>query len=130
VDTAALVAGGVAAQATDSVTEDSARDALTHLLVLAGLVLVPFTSPPTSWFAVATETNHDERPTLLAAAMMPLYIVILAVRPLREFFGTNLLSAGDYVVVGAIVIAWALVLRYAYKTEAFGRYFGYASKPQ
>lgn len=31
--------------------------------------------------------------------------------------------------IGAIVVAWALVLRYAYKTQALGRYFGYASTP-
>ena len=62
-------------------------------------------------------------------AMLPLYILVLAIRPLREFFGTGLLSALDYVVIGAVVVAWALVLRYAYKTEAFGRYFGYAPAP-
>ncbi len=115
--------------ATAGSADAIARDALTHLLVLAGLVLVPFTSPPTSWFAVAAETNHDWRPTLLAVAMLPVYIAILAIRPLREFFGTDLLSAADYIVIGAVVVVWAIVLRYAYRTQAFGRYFGYASAP-
>ena len=128
VDLDALRSGNVATLNAATPSDAIARDALTYLLLLAGLLLVPFSCPPTAWFAVVAETSNDWRPTLLAVAMLPLYVTILAVRPLREFFGTDLLSVVDYIGIALIVVVWGLVLRYAYRTQAFGRLFGFVTK--
>jgi cation-transporting ATPase E len=103
-----------------------ARDALTYLLILGGLALVPFASPPTDWWSVFGERDRDWRPTLLALAMLPLYAVVLAVPPLRDFFGTRLLSPGQYVVIALIAGLWVLALRHAYRTRLIDRFLGIA----
>ena len=88
-----------------------------------------------AWFEKpVAEAHARHRPPSIpfpaASALRMVFLsLVLAIRPLREFFGTNLLSAGDYLVIGAIVVGWTLVLRYAYKTQALGRYFGYAPAP-
>jgi cation-transporting ATPase E len=117
--------GGGPAQAIDPSTQ-IARDALTYLLVLAGLFLVVFAAPPTRWFAVVEETTGDWRPTILAIAMLGLYCVILSIKALRDFFGIHLMLAGDYFVIGVFVILWALALRYIWKKNMFERFFGLA----
>jgi cation-transporting ATPase E len=106
------------------ITVPLARDALTYVLVLAGVVLVPFACPPIRWFAVIADTDREWRPTLLAVSMLPLYVLVLAVAPLRDFFGTHVLDWSDYLVLGIVVALWIFVLRTAYRTRAFERYLG------
>ncbi len=111
---------------TTGVDEKSvARDALTYLLILAGLALVPFAAPPKKWFAVIEETHHDWRPTLLAIAMLPIYALVVAIKPLRDFFGTTRMNATDYLLITALVVVWALALRAAWQFQIFERFFGY-----
>jgi hypothetical protein len=98
---------------------------LTYLLILAGVALVPFAAPPNKWFAVIEETHHDWRPTYLAIAMLPIYAIVVAVKPLRDFFGTTLMSASDYLLIGAIAVVWVLTLRGAWQFRIFERFFGY-----
>jgi cation-transporting ATPase E len=104
--------------------EPVARDALTCLLVLAGIGLVPLACPPSRWWAVIERTDHDWRPTWLALAMLPLYVVIVTVEPIREFFDTQQLPLDAYLVISAVVVAWLVLLRYVYATHVFERYFG------
>jgi cation-transporting ATPase E len=118
--------GGVIATATLAQAETAPREALIHVLVLGGLILVPFAAPPTRWFAVVKECTGDWRPTLLALAMLPLYILVLAVPALRGVFGLNLLDPEDYLIVAGLVVAWALLLRRAWQRNTFGRFFGYS----
>jgi cation-transporting ATPase E len=125
-DLAALRAAG---PVPAPITVPLARDALTYVFVLAGVVLVPFACPPIRWFAVIAETDREWRPTLLAMGMLPLYVLVLAVAPLRDFFGAHLLSWTDYLVIGMVVLVWMFVLRGAYRTRAFERYLGIAPEP-
>lgn len=101
-----------------------ARDALTYLLVLAGVGLVLFAAPPTPWWAVLEPSEGEWRPTALALAMLPLYVVLLAIEPVRDFFGSHLLAAWEYLVIALIALAWVLVLRYVYASRLFDRYLG------
>ncbi|MGI9253247.1 MAG: HAD-IC family P-type ATPase, partial [Thermomicrobiales bacterium] len=115
--------GGVIA--TSVYQDDFAREGLTHALVLGGLILVLFAAPPIRWFAVVEEPANDWRPAILAMAMVPLYILILWTPNLRDFFGLQTLNATSYLVIGAIIIGWTLLLRLIWQTGSFGRYFGY-----
>jgi cation-transporting ATPase E len=101
-----------------------ARDALTYLLVLTGVMLVPLACPPNRWWAVIERTDHDWRPTIVAALMIVFYIVIIQVDFLRDFFGTHKLSYQQYIIVGAVAVAWLFLLRYVYQTHVFERFFG------
>jgi cation-transporting P-type ATPase E len=104
-----------------------ARDALTYVMILSGLWLVVFVSPPNKWWAVVEETDHDWRPTMVAIAMVPLYIAILTIPTLRDFFSVRLLSVRDYLIIAIAATLQALVLRYIWKEQIFERFFGYTS---
>ena len=101
-----------------------ARDAITYLLVLTGVMLIPLASPPTRWWAVVERTDHDWRPTMIAGVMIVLYATIVQVSYLRDFFGTHIMSATQYTVIAIVAVVWLFALRYAYSTHIFERFFG------
>ncbi|MCC6944263.1 MAG: HAD-IC family P-type ATPase [Thermomicrobiales bacterium] len=109
-------------QASDAL----ARDALTYVMVLCGLVLVPFVSPPSQWWSVLGEKETDWRPTLVAVLMVPLYIAILAIPWSRKLFDIELLFVRDYILIALMVVIWTFAMRYTWKSRLFERYFGYA----
>ena len=127
VDLDQLRAGEVAGRTAGTEPGALARDALTYVMILSGLWLVVFVAPPNKWWAVVEETDHDWRPTLVALAMIPLYIVILTVPWLRELFSVRLLSIRDYVIIAVAVTLWAFALRYIWKAQVFERFFGYSA---
>jgi cation-transporting P-type ATPase E len=102
-----------------------ARDALTYVMVLAGLFLVVFVAPPNEWWAVVEPTDHDWRPTIVAISMVPLYIAILAIPWTRRLFDIALLSLVEYILIGLAVVVWALLLRFTWKARIFERFFAY-----
>ena len=93
------------------------RDTLTLVLVLFGLGLVVFVSPPTPWLSVVEENSGDWRPTIVAALMVPLYVVILAFPGLREFFGLNVLTWWLYPLIVVEVAIWMVALRYLWASR-------------
>ncbi|MGC4106488.1 MAG: HAD-IC family P-type ATPase [Thermomicrobiales bacterium] len=97
------------------------RDTLTLVLVLFGLGLVVFVSPPTEWLAVAEENSHDWRPTIVAALMVPLYVIILVFPGLREFFGLNVLVWWLYPLIVAEVAIFMVALRYLWASRILDR---------
>ncbi|MGB3329550.1 MAG: HAD-IC family P-type ATPase [Thermomicrobiales bacterium] len=97
------------------------RDTLTFVLVLFGLGLVVFVSPPTDWLAVVEQNSKDWRPTVVAALMVPLYAIILAFPGLREFFGLNVLSWWLYPVIVIEVAVAMVALRYLWASGILDR---------
>lgn len=117
--------GGVMATTQSVFRDDIAREGMTHALVLGGLILVLFAAPPMKWFAVVEEEANDWRPAILAMLMIPLYTFVLWHPTLRAFFDLQTLNATGYVIIGAIIAGWTLLLRFIWITGSFGRYFGY-----
>ena len=62
-----------------------------------------------------TQNGHTERDNPPAA------FVILLVPSLRGFFELRLLPPLDYVLIGAVVIVWGFVLRFAWRKGLFER---------
>src|SRR5215207_8725271 len=124
-DLPALRAGGIAASTSLPGSDAASREALTHVLVLGGLVLVLFAAPPGPWFAVVEEMDGDQRPAYLALAMAPIYAIVLAVPALREFFGMRGKLTVDFGIIVLVVLVWMYVLRWVWEAEIFDRFFGY-----
>jgi cation-transporting ATPase E len=82
-------------------------------------------APPNEWWAVVEPTEHDWRPTILAAAMVPLYIAILALPWTRDLFDVELIGGLNYTRIVIAVVIWTLVLREVWKRQIFERLFGY-----
>jgi cation-transporting ATPase E len=98
-----------------------AQTALTTLSVLCGLVLVPFVEPPTPGWVGGDVLSGDWRPTILAVGMLFLYGVLLVVPPLRAFFELRTLPPLDYLLIGAVALVWAVILRYVWRVRLFER---------
>jgi cation-transporting ATPase E len=88
-----------------------ARTALTTVAVFCGIILIVFAQPPTQTFAGGADVNGDWRPTLLSAAMIVLYGVILALDPIRKFYEMKILSIPQYLLLAAVAFGWAYLLR-------------------
>jgi len=125
VDLPSLRAGGIAANVQLPTEDRIARDSLTLFLVLCGLWLVPFVSPPTKWWAVIEASTEDWRPTIVAIAMVPLYALIVVLTPVREFLEINQLGFWQYVLLSVISFIWAMTLRISWKFRVFERILGY-----
>jgi cation-transporting P-type ATPase E len=124
-DLPALRAGGIAAATSVPQHDLASREALTHVLVLGGLVLVLFAAPPGPWFAVVEDMDGDRRPAYLALAMVPLYAIIMMVPALREFFGMRGRPNVDFGIIVLVVLVWMYVLRWVWEANIFDRFFGY-----
>jgi cation-transporting ATPase E len=125
-DLPALRAGGIAASTVIPPHDLASREALTHVLVLGGLVLVLFAAPPGPWFAVVEDMDGERRPAYLAMAMVPIYAIILMVPQLREFFGMRAMRGVDFGVIALVVLGWMYALRWVWEAKVFDRFFGYA----
>ena len=124
-DLPALRAGGIAASSAVLPHDLASREALTHVLVLGGLVLVLFAAPPGPWFAVVEDMDGDRRPAYLALAMVPIYALILMVPQLRDFFGMRAVRSVDFGVIALVVLGWMYALRWIWEERIFDRFFGY-----
>jgi cation-transporting ATPase E len=127
-DLPALRAGGIAAATSVPQQDLASREALTHVLVLGGLLLVLFAAPPGPWFAVVEEMDGDRRPAYLALVMVPIYAIVLSVPALREFFGMRGKLAVDFGIIVLVVLVWMYVLRWVWEAEIFDRFFGYDTR--
>ena len=127
-DLPTLRAGGIAAVTSVPQQDLASREALTHVLVLGGLLLVLFAAPPGPWFAVVEEMDGDRRPAYLALVMVPLYAIVLTVPSLREFFGMRAKLTVDFGIIVLVVLAWMYVLRWVWEAEIFDRFFGFETR--
>ncbi len=100
---------------------NTARSALTTTAVLCGILLIPFAQPPTRAFVGGAELNGDWRTLLLAAAMVLVYVAILAIGPLRTFYELRVLSVPSYALIVLIVAAWAVALRAFWRANLPGQ---------
>jgi cation-transporting ATPase E len=100
------------------------RGALVTVMILCGLLLVPFLKPPTPAWAVSEPLSGDWRHTWLALGMAAFYGAIVLVRPLRHFFDLPLLRPPDYLFLGLVVIAWGIILRYVWRGRLLDRFLG------
>jgi cation-transporting ATPase E len=125
-DLPALRAGGVAGATTMTGHEAIGREALTHVLVLGGLILVLFAAPPGPWFAVVEDMDGERRPAYLALAMVPLYALAVTVPQLRRFFDLNGMGQLDFGIIALVVLVWMYALRWVWAERIFDRFFGFA----
>ena len=98
-----------------------ARTALTATTVLCGLVLIPFVEPPTETWVGGDVLSGDWRPTALALGMLGLFGVIMATPSLRAFLELTPLRGVDYLLIGVVVVAWAVLLRLIWRARLFER---------
>ena len=93
-------------------------------MVLCGLLLVPFLKPPTKAWVGGENYSGDWRYTFVALALLGVYIVILAVPAIRQFFELSLLNTHDYFLISWLALVWCLLLRYIWRAKLLDKFLG------
>jgi cation-transporting ATPase E len=99
-----------------------AQSAVTVFTMLAGILLIVFVEPPTPFFVGGDALSPDKRPTILAGVMLLAFITIVSTDSLRDFFELINFGLLDYLIIGAVTIVWAAVLRYVWRKRLLERF--------
>lgn len=99
-----------------------AQQALTYLVIGCGLLLIVFVEPPTPFWVGGDKLSGDWRPTVMAIGMFVALVVLLAIEPVRHFYGLAIFPPQDYLLIFAVIVCWALVVRYAWRRRVIERY--------
>lgn len=99
-----------------------AQTALTTFAVFCGLLLVPFAVPPTSFWTGGSKLSGDWRPTLLALAMLVVFLLMVAIPWVRAFFSLAVLDSRAYLLIGGAAILWGLLQRWLWRTHFLERF--------
>jgi cation-transporting ATPase E len=99
-----------------------ARTMLTTLTTFGGLLLILFVEPPTKFWTGGDEFSGDWRPTLMAIVLGVIYVVIMLVPGLRDFFELATLSLSDCAVMAVSLVVWVFVLRFLWRAKIFNRF--------
>jgi len=100
------------------------RSALVTILILCQLFLIPFLKPPTTAWVGGERLSGDWRYTITAVFLLIVYIVIVAVPPLRKFFELSSFGILDYLFMGFVAIEWSLLVRFIWRTRFLDRFLG------
>ena len=98
------------------------QSVLTVYSVLVGLLLVLFVEPPVQWLVGGDKYSGDKRPAVLVLAMLAVFLAIMAVPSLRQFFELLPLEWQDWLAVMGVVVAWALAQRLVWRARLFERF--------
>jgi cation-transporting ATPase E len=111
--------------ATSTMVLAEARTTFTTFAVMCGLLLLPLLHPP---IAVSFTSAHpaerphaDPRPTVLALAMLALYVLCFVVEPASDFFELVPLGAGVFALTAVVAVAWAVITVVLWRVEAYQR---------
>jgi cation-transporting ATPase E len=111
--------------ASSTMSLHEARTTFTTFAVMCGLALLPLLHPPVAvsfTHAHPTERPHgDPRPTLLALAMLSLYVLCFVVQPASDFFELVPLGLGVFALTAMVALAWAVASVVLWRTEAYDR---------
>jgi cation-transporting ATPase E len=119
--TLALAGFGVYVGYFVTVGQAAAQTALTVVSVLCGLLLVVFVEPPTPWWTGGDVLSGDGRPALLAMLLSAVFVMILTMAPLRDFFELSLLGLADWVVLAGVTGIWVLAVHRAWRARVLER---------
>ncbi|HSG17839.1 MAG TPA: HAD-IC family P-type ATPase [Anaerolineae bacterium] len=102
--------------------------AVTHGLILMGLLLIVFVQPPTRFFVGGDVLSGDWRSTYMAVVLLIVFLLATYLPLTQELLRLAPLdSARDYLIILGIAIAWALILRTIWRLPGLNRYVGIVS---
>ncbi|GAB4369737.1 MAG: HAD-IC family P-type ATPase [Elainellaceae cyanobacterium] len=103
--------------------------ALITIQVFAGLLLLSFLKPPTPAWVGGEPLSRDWRYTVLAGIVLLVYLLILVIPFLRQFFELYPLSFTDNLGIGLVALLWALLVRFIWRNALLDRFLGVKISP-
>jgi cation-transporting P-type ATPase E len=100
------------------------RSALVTILVMGELLLIPFLKPPAKAWVGGEPLSGDWRYTIVALALIGVYLLIVAIPPLRQFFELYPLGMINYLFIGLVGLEWCLIQRFVWRTRFLDRFLG------
>ncbi len=100
-----------------------AQTALTSFSILCGLALLVFVEPPSRFWEGGDVLTGDRRPSFLALALFVVFIIFLSATGFSGAFDFAPLSILEYAIILAVVIVWAFVLRWTWRSKLVERFF-------
>jgi cation-transporting P-type ATPase E len=110
------------AMAAQNDAQTIARTVLTTVTTIGGLLLIVFVEPPTRFWTAGDVVSGDWRPTIMAGILLAIYIAIMLVPGLRDFFELAALDARDWAVIAVTVAVWTLAVRFIWQARLFDRF--------
>ncbi|MEO8611985.1 MAG: HAD-IC family P-type ATPase [Chloroflexota bacterium] len=99
-----------------------ARTALTTITTFGGLLLILFVEPPTKFWTGGDEFSGDWRPTIMAIVLGVIYVVIMLVPGLRDFFELSAFNLSQWVITIISLVVWVFLLRFLWRAQIFNRF--------
>jgi hypothetical protein len=115
--------GGTVAQAVEA-AEPQAQTAVTVLAILCGLLLIPFTVPPTMRWVGGARLRGDWRPTIMAAVLAVVYLVVVATPGGRHLFELDSLGILEQILLAIVAVSWGFTVRAIWHWRLLDRLFG------
>jgi cation-transporting P-type ATPase E len=106
------------------VNYDIPRTALVTILVFCQLLAIPFLKPPTTAWVASEPLSGDWRYTIVAGLLIIVYLLILYVPPIRQFFELSPISPINCLWLGLVAIEWTLIVRLIWRTRFLDRFLG------
>ena len=88
-----------------------AQTATTALAVLCGLLLLPFTVPPTMRWVGGARLRGDRRPAIMAAVLFVVYLFIVYTPGGRSLFALQPLGILEQILLIVIAVSWGFTVR-------------------
>ncbi len=107
----------------------TAETALITMQVFAGLLLLPFLKPPTPAWVGGEPLSRDWRFTSPAGLVLVVYLLLLTVPFLRNFFELQPLSFVNVLSLGLVAVLWALGVRLVWRHSLLDRFLGVKISP-
>jgi cation-transporting ATPase E len=114
---------------TEAAATIGAQTGLSTFVCLASFVLLLFLAPPGRLFAAWTRPTGDRRPAVLVAVLVVVFVAVLFVPTLYNYFG---LTAGNGFVLRIVLVAllpWFAALSAAYRFRVLDRVLGLPAPP-
>jgi len=69
-----------------------------------------------------SKLSGDWRPTLLAFGLLVVYLLVVAIAPVRAFFSLAALNTMDYLFIGTAAVIWSMIQRWIWRAHLLERF--------
>jgi cation-transporting ATPase E len=119
-----LVHHGATTQQAVQAALPVAQTATTALAILCGLILLPFTVPPSMRWVGGARLRGDRRPTIMAIVLFAVYLLVVSSPAGRNLFALRQIGVLQQILLIVIAVSWGFTVRAIWHWRVLDRIFG------
>ena len=101
-----------------------AQTATTALAILCGLILLPFTVPPSMRWVGGARLRGDRRPTIMAIVLFAVYLLVVSSPAGRNLFALRQIGVLQQILLIVVAVSWGFTVRAIWHWRFLDRLFG------